>query len=190
MYDRASFERAMPLRNRRRGSQSRCPIFSRFQPSWTVQECRRSSLARSPMPSPAPTRFRSTNFPTPPPVWGSARSGTSATKATPRRTGCTMSCTGRRSTCAPVPGVARGRQSDKRSRFRFSARSGYWNVRTGSDFLRDRGGRRCERTYGEVSAKKKVPTVAALHNRVSYVRRRPPCPNPQGRCRDRLYEPH
>jgi hypothetical protein len=54
-----------PLPNRRPGSQFLCPIFSRFPPSWTAQECRRSSLARSPIPSPAPTRFRSTNFPTP-----------------------------------------------------------------------------------------------------------------------------
>ena len=92
-----------PLRNRRQGSQSLCPIFSRFRASWTVQGYRQSFLARSPMPSPATTRFRSTNFPIPPPVWRSARSGTSATKATPRRTGCTMSCGGRRSICAPVP---------------------------------------------------------------------------------------
>jgi DNA-binding transcriptional LysR family regulator len=89
-----------PHRSRYRESRSRCPIFSRFRLSSMVQACRRSSRALSPTPLPAPTRFRSTNFPTQRRAWRFDRCGTSGMKATPRRIGFTRSCDGRRNTSA------------------------------------------------------------------------------------------
>jgi DNA-binding transcriptional LysR family regulator len=80
-----------PHRNGCRGSRFRCPIFSRYRPSWTAQACRRSCRALSPVPSPAPIRFLSTNFPIRRRLWSFDRCGTSVTKAMRRRIGFTRS---------------------------------------------------------------------------------------------------